>query len=223
MVVDYIRSDQRLLERASEYLVTYPDLRNLFKKFFKEHLDDYGAHLVKKDNPTVLFLIAKKILHTWRSIVELENPSEKRGKECAAIYLVLDKSLQIMEKTSEDTYNAFDAVHTFERRFDKSVTRFFNTSFLHEKILELIHKFEIQLLLRKKEIKEKEINQLKERAVSREKFLNLEAKNTDLEAENAEIKAQLKAFMKKMQRVADDADPEAAGEAACSRSGFFQP
>ncbi|OJA00487.1 hypothetical protein BEV13_03475 [Rickettsiella grylli] len=231
MVVDYIRSDQRLLERASEYLVTYPDLRNLFKEF-KDHLDDYGAHL-KKDNPTVLFLIAKKILHTWRSIVELENPSEKRGKECAAIYLVLDKSLQIMEKTSEDTYNAFDAVHTLmiQMREDstKALRDFFNTSFLHEKILELIHKFEIQLLLRKKEIKEKEINQLKERSVSREKFLTLEAKNmdletknTDLKAENAEIKAQLKAFMKKMQRAADDADPEAAGEAACSRSGFFQ-
>ena len=202
VVVDYIRGDQRLIELAAEYLATYPNLRDLFKAF-KDHLDDYGAHLVKKDNPHLLLLIAKKILHTWRSILDFENPSSRRGKECAEIYLALEKSLQIMGPVSEeDSYDSFDKVHELviqmKENSIKALRGFFNTSFLHEEVLKLIHKFEMQLLVSKKGINHvkndtlkqhcETINYLKEHH-KQERF-ELETKNAEVKAENADLRAQ---------------------------------
>jgi len=213
IVIEYIQSDQRLAALASEYLTNYPDLRDLFKEF-KDHLDDYGTHLVKKDNPSILLGIGKKILHTWRKIVALENPSKKRGKECAEIYLALDRCLKIIGETlEEDSYAAFDEVHKIiiimKEKSLKALRGLFNSSLLHEKVLELIKKFEMQLLDTKKivvhefiKVKDNEIKQLKETHEQEKSVLNqitedLRAESAQSKAESAQVKAENAEMRKK--------------------------
>jgi len=237
LVVEHIRQDQRLTERASEYLAVYPDLSDLFKEF-KEHLDGYGAHLVKKDNPSILLLISKKILSTWRKVLDLENPSGRRGRECAEILLTLDKSLQIIGHTPGGaSYDSFDEVHKImiKMREDsmQALRGFFNTSLLHEKILKLIKKFEMQLLATKKVVVDKkdeainhlEENHQREKAFLNEKFEQAEAKRAEAEAKLAEMEEKLKELQ---QRTSNHSYPleESSTSQDQSRTetrGFFRP
>jgi hypothetical protein len=206
IVVEYIQQDQRLVALAEEYLVAYPELKNLFKDF-KNHLDKYGAHLVKKDNPSVLFSLSKNILYAWRKILDFENPSGTRGKECAELYLNLDKSLKIIAHNPEGaTYDSFDEVHKIIIKMKedsmKAVRGAFNSSFLHEEALALVSNFERQLMNVKKKVvnetfknKDNEIKQLKEgrkqeRSVFNGKSTQLEAENAEVRAENAEVRAE---------------------------------
>jgi hypothetical protein len=164
IVVEYIQQDQRLISLATECLDTHPELKNLFGRF-KIHLDDYGTHLVKKDHPSVLLLIAKKILITWKKIVNLENPSEKRGKECGQMYLGLNKCLKVFEQAFTP-YETFDEMHKIiikmKEESMKAIRGIFNSSFLHEESLKLITQFEYALLVSKKSTFDKSINQIKE-------------------------------------------------------------
>jgi len=230
LVVEHIRQDQRLTERASEYLAVYPDLSDLFKEF-KEHLDGYGAHLVKKDNPSILLLISKKILSTWRKVLDLENPSGRRGRECAEILLTLDKSLQIIGHTPGGaSYDSFDEVHKImiKMREDsmQALRGFFNTSLLHEKILKLIKKFEMQLLATKKVVvdkKDEAINHLEENH-QREKAL-LHEKLKKAEAERAEMKETIRELLKQMassHSQASEERPDSQDQIRATR-GFFRP
>ncbi|MFZ0218903.1 MAG: hypothetical protein WAL30_01670 [Candidatus Aquirickettsiella sp.] len=101
LVVDHIRKDQRLIELASECLITYPDLSHTFGDL-KSHLDHYSSHLVKRDNPYTLLSISNEVLGIWRRLLGIQNPATTRGKECAQIYLDLDKSLQIIKADPEE-------------------------------------------------------------------------------------------------------------------------
>ena len=237
LVVEHIRQDQRLTERASEYLAIYSDLSNLFKEF-KDHLDGYGTHLVKKDNPPILLSLAKQILSTWRKILNLGSSSGTRGRECAQIYVKLDKSLQIISKTAkEDSYNSFDEVHKImlKMREDsmQALGGFSNAAQLHEEILKLIYKFEIQLLVSKKEInhgKDEVINHLKENH-KREKFelekenTELRAKQTLMEAKQDEMEATIRELLQQMasgHSHPSEEKPDSQDQIRETR-GFFRP
>ena len=237
LVVEHIRQDERLTERSSEYLAIYPDLSNLFKEF-KDHLDGYAAHLVKKDNPPILLSLAKQILITWRKILGIENPSSKRVEECAQIYLKLDKSLQIISQTAgEYSYDYFNEVHKIIIKMKedsiKTLKGFFNTSLLHQEILNLIRKFEIQLLDTKKVVVDKkdevinhlEENHRREKAFLNEKFEQAEAKRAEAEAKLAEMEEKLKELQ---QRTSNHSYPleESSTSQDQSRTetrGFFRP
>lgn len=216
LVVDHIREDQRLTELASECLIVYPDLSNTFGDL-KIHLDHYSSHLVKRDNPYTLLSISNEILGIWRRLLGIQNPATTRGKECAQIYLDLDKSLQIIKADPEElTYNALRKVQiimqSIKENSSKALRGILNKSFLHEEVVNLVDRFNRELEASKDQVnvkkdetikhKDEEINQLhekleRERAEAQEKQAKLETKQaemetkqTKLEAENAEIKAE---------------------------------
>ena len=200
MVVDYIR-EQQLVERASEYLEAYPNLIAVLKEL-KTHLDEYSSHLVKKDNRSFLISLAKEVLSFGRKILGRQNPSDKRGKECAKIYLELEESLKIIKNTEEVTYSALRQVQIIMQRIKedsmKALRGFWDTSYLHEEVIEVVDRFDEALEASKEDIndkKDEEINQLhesreRERVEAQEKKAKLETENAEIKAENAEIKAE---------------------------------
>lgn len=205
MVVEYIQQDQQIMNLAIEFFGPSSKLKNLFGEF-KDHLDNYGAQLVKRDNPSLLVSIAKKILMTWRQIVDFENPSDKRGQECAEMYLNLNECLQVSEQELT-LYNFFDKMHKIIIKMKENSTEairgFFNSSFLHEKSLKLITKFEYELLDSKKSVFDKSINQIKEareqdRLVFNEQIEMMKTENAEMRKTQAQMEAQIHKLSKQM-------------------------
>ncbi len=216
MVIEHIRQDQRLAELASECLMAYPDLVHTFGDL-KTHLDQYSSHLVKKDNPYTLLFISNEILGIWRKLLGFQNPATTRGKECAQIYLDLDKSLQIIHNDPEITYTALREIQTIMQRIKensiKALRGILNKSLLHEKVINLVDRFDTELEASKDQInvkkdetikhRDEEIKKLKEshereKSILNEKFTKMETENAAMKAQQAKMEETLNALLKQM-------------------------
>ena len=205
MVVEYIQKNPQIMKRATEYFGHDSNLKNIFGKF-KDHLDNYATHLIKKDNPSILVTITKKILMTWREIINFENPSDKRDQECAQMYFNLNEMLEVFEKKLTP-YDTFDEMHKIiikmKEKSVEAIRGFFNSSFLHEKILKLITEFEYELLGSKKSVFDKSIDQIKQareqdRLVFNEKIEKMETENAAMKENQARMEAEINALRKQI-------------------------
>ncbi len=207
IVVEHIRRDQRLAELASECLTAYPDLSHTIGDL-KTHLDHYSSHLVKRDNPYTLLSISNEVLVIWRKLLGFQNPATTRGKECAQIYLDLDKSLQIINDAPGVTYTALREVQIIMQKIKENSTKalrgILNKSLLHEEVVNLVDQFNDKLEASKDHIngkkdetikhKDEEIKKLKEshekeKSLFNEKCAEMEVRQAETEAKLAETEA----------------------------------
>jgi shikimate kinase len=104
---------------------------------------------------------------------------------------------------------------------------FWNTSYLHENVIEIVNRFDEGLEASKKDIndkKDEEINKLHEERVGfSEKLARSEAKQVEMEAENAELKATLKSILRQMPSNSGEASKASTSqnERAETSRGFF--
>ena len=216
-VVEHIRRDQQLAELAAECLTAYPDLSHTFEDL-KVHLDKYSAHLVKKDNPYTLLSISNEILSIWRKLLGVQDPAKTRGKECAKIYLDLDKSLQTIKADPAGvTYNNLSKMQNIMKEIKensmKALRGLFNKSLLHEEVINLVDQFTARLETSKNQIdakkdetikhKDEEIKKLKEnheneKLVLNEKLTKMEVKLAETEVRQAAMEETIKQLFQQM-------------------------
>lgn len=235
IVVEHIRHDQRLAQLASECLMAYPDLSHTFEDL-TTHLDHYSSHLVKRDNPNTFLSISNEVLGICRRLFGLPNPADTRGKECAQIYLDLDKSLQIIkEDPAGVTYSNLRKVQiilqSIKENSLQALRGILNKSYLHEKVVNLIDQFNAELETNKDQIdakkdetikhKDEEIKKLKENHEKEKSLFN--EKYAEMEAKQAAMEEAINKLLRMTSNNSPPLEEKASHDQATETRGFFRP